>query len=167
MAEDNEMLNIGCYSSHAAIGMQRNSSSYYIIQVLWGFGAVGIAGQLYAIQPGSILFLRPCEKAEWRLGHDIGMHYCSVHPAYFSGHPHVLQMFADHFTKQGIAVLQQVPFGQIAAFSLLFRLIGVEVNGGEDDKKTAILIHLQMLLLLANRVYRFRGNEPHHWQQET
>ena len=106
----------------------------------------------YLLKPGDVAFIRPDEYILWKtLSDDIAGYFCLVHPEYFKHASHVLDMFAHfryaHLTDV-VVCLNRIQSEKVQqSFELLHR----EATGNYDDKKQAILLHLQMILLKVRR----------------
>lgn len=146
-------LSVRCYCNTTAINQQTNNDQYRIVQLVSGSGIATIDDQLYFVQSGNILFLNPEQKIQWTLTSNSILHCCQVHPGYFSDRMHIIKTFRNHFYVNKNRTLSQPNGGQAKAMGMIFKMIRQEANGLQEDKKEAILIHLQMMLLLANRIH--------------
>lgn len=126
---------------------------YKIFHMTSGTGVLTIGLHQYEMGPGEIAFLHPDEIMSWQTtSQETGGHFCLIHPAYF-GHDaaHVAQLFRQYpYFQPSQAVVQLTP-EQSTTINGYFEQMLKEERGANEDKKQAILLHLQMLLLEAKR----------------
>ena len=114
----------------------------------------------HLLKPGDVAFVRPNELILWRtFSDDIAGHFCFVHPRYFKHANHVLDMFL-HFPyahpADAVVCLNRT---QSETVQQCFERMHQEVVGNHDDRKQAILLHLQMILLKVRRAARTNSRE--------
>lgn len=83
---------------------------------------------------------------------ETGGHFCLIHPKYFEREAdHIQQLLRNYpYFKASKAVIQ-LSESQSANINQHFESIVVEELSANEDKKQAILLHLQMILLEAQR----------------
>lgn len=133
---------------------------YKIFHITSGTGVLTVGLHQYIMNPGDIAFLNPDEIMSWQnTSGDTGGHFCLIHPMYFGQAAHILQLFRQYpFFKASKAVVQ-LPVGASAEINRYFELVLEEERGYHEDKKQAILLHLQMILLEAQRAGKNLANE--------
>jgi len=151
MQENNE-LTIRCYTSVNLLEEHVNDDAYQIFQLVSGTGFVFREKHLSFLTTGDLIFIKPGSRAVWSLSGRSILHYCKVRPLYFEQYPYMIKLFKQDSIFNCRGIISNLPRGQAATIGMLFKMIRDEVEGIHDDKKDAILIHLQMLLLLAHRV---------------
>lgn len=128
-------------------------SFYKIFHMTAGTGVLTVGLHRYEMEAHQIAFLHPDEIMSWQTtSAETGGHFCLIHPNYF-GHDagHVLQLFKQYpYFKPSTAVIQLTE-SQSVAIDQHFSVMLDEERGNRDDKKQAILLHLQMMLLEAQR----------------
>jgi AraC family transcriptional activator of pobA len=125
---------------------------FKIFHITSGTGILTVGLHQYALNPGDIAFLHPDEIMSWQTtSKDTGGHFCLIHPKYFDHDDHILVLFRlyPYFTPSK-AVIQLTEI-QSAKIDRLFYSILQEEEGNDPDKKEAILLQLQMILLEAKR----------------
>ncbi|GAA4335364.1 helix-turn-helix domain-containing protein [Mucilaginibacter gynuensis] len=125
---------------------------YKIFHITSGTGTLTVGLHQYAMKPGDIAFLGPDEIMSWQTtSTDPDGHFCLIHPDYFEHADHMVQLFRSYkFFNPSKAVIQ-LSEEQSVQINRYFELILAEADGSNDDKKQAILLHLQMILLEAQR----------------
>jgi AraC family transcriptional activator of pobA len=125
---------------------------YKIFHITSGIGILTIGLHQFVMSPGDIAFLTPDEIMSWQnTSGDTGGHFCLIHPNYFGQAAHVLRLFRAYpFFKASQAVVQ-LPVDTSAQINRYFELVLEEEYGSHQDKKQAILLNLQMILLKAQR----------------
>lgn len=125
---------------------------FKIFHITSGTGILTVGLHQYLLNPGDIAFLHPDEIMSWQTtSKDTGGHFCLIHPHYFDHNDHVLTLFRlyPYFTpSKAVIRLTEVQSTKIDRF---FRAILQEEEGNNSDKKEAILLQLQMILLEAKR----------------
>lgn len=128
---------------------------YKVFHVTAGKGLLIAGVHHYVLGPGNVAFIRPDEFIAWRtLSGDIDGHFCFVHPRFFKGASHVLDSFLTFphaHPATAVVPLNQIQSGNVQQS---FELMRQEAAGHFDDKKQAILLHLQMILLKVRRAGR-------------
>jgi AraC-like DNA-binding protein len=118
-----------------------------------GSGVLTVGLHRYELGPDDITFLHPDEIMSWQATSDfIDGHFCLIHPRYFeNGSEHVLNMLRRYpFLKASRAVIH-LDSQQSTNILNYFIAIHLEDKSANEDKKEAIILHLQMLLLEAQR----------------
>lgn len=126
---------------------------FKIFHMTAGTGILTVGLHQYKLGPGDIAFLHPDEIMSWQTtSAETGGHFCLIHPRYFERDAdHVLQLLRNYpYFKASKAVIQLSEY-QSAAVNSYFESIAAEEKSTHDDKKQAILLHLQMILLEAQR----------------
>ncbi len=128
---------------------------YKVLHVTAGKGLLIAGVHHYVLTSGDVAFVRPDEFITWRtLSGNIDGHFCFVHPGFFKHASHVLDMFQTfpHAHPAGAVV----PLNQLQSEKVQqsFERMHQEAVGHFDDKKQAILLHLQMILLKVRRAGR-------------
>jgi len=126
---------------------------YKIFHMTSGTGVLTIGLNQYTMGPGEIAFLHPDEIMSWQTtSKETGGHFCLIHPSYFTYETeHVLQLLRQYpFFRPEKAVIQLTE-SQSHAIDGYFANMLAEDRGGNEDKKQATVLHLQMLLLEAQR----------------
>lgn len=126
---------------------------YKIFHITSGTGVLTVGLHQYAMGAGDIAFLSPDEIMSWQnTSTDTGGHFCLIHPAYFEQATHVLQLFKQYPYFKASKAVVGLPENSSVQVNRYFELILEEENGSHEDKKQAILLHLQIILLEAQRV---------------
>ncbi len=125
---------------------------FKIFHITSGTGILTVGLHQYFLNPGDIAFLHPDEIMSWQTtSPDTDGHFCLTHPKYFEDADHVLQLFRHYrYFKPSKAVVQLTE-SQSARVNQYFEFILREDESFNDDKKQAILLHLQMILLDVKR----------------
>ncbi|PSL28147.1 hypothetical protein [Chitinophaga ginsengisoli] len=150
--QENIELTVSCYTRAHLIQEHVTEDAYQIFQVVSGSGFVLLEKHLSFLAAGDLIFLKPGSRAVWSLSGGSILHYCKVQTLYFEQSPYIIKLFKQDPIFNFRVIISNLPRGQAATIGVLFQMIKDEVQGPHDDKKDAILIHLQMLLLLAHRV---------------
>jgi AraC family transcriptional regulator, transcriptional activator of pobA len=125
---------------------------YKIFHITSGTGILTVGLHQYFLNPGDIAFLHPDEIMSWQTtSTDTGGHFCLIHPKYFDLDEHVLALFRQYPYFRSSKAVIQLTENQSAKVNRFFELISQEEEGKDSDKKEAILLHLQMILLEAKR----------------
>ena len=131
---------------------------YKIFHMTAGTGILTIGLHRYEMGPNEIAFLHPDEIMSWQTtSKETGGHFCLIHPDYF-GHDadHVLQLLRQYPNFVTDRAVIQLTAEQSATINVYFETMFREDRGTNDDKKQAILLHLQMLLLESQRAGKNR-----------
>lgn len=129
---------------------------FKIFHMTSGTGVLTIGLHQYEMGPGSIAFLHPDEIMSWQTTSlETGGHFCLIHPKYFEHDAeHVRQLFRNFpYFKAQKAVIQ-LTTAQSETINLYFKNMLEEERQTNEDKKQAILIHLQMILIESQRAGR-------------
>ncbi len=127
---------------------------FKIFHMTSGTGILTVGLHKYDLSPGDIAFLHPDEIMSWQTtSEETGGHFCLVHPKYF-GHDasHVLQLLKNYPYLNSSKAVIHLPESQSSIVNHHFELMLKEEKSDNEDKKQAILLHLQMILLEAQRV---------------
>lgn len=125
---------------------------FKIFHITAGTGILTVGLHQYHLSPGDIAFLHPNEIMSWQTtSAATGGHFCLVHPKYFDHADHVLQLIRQYpYFKPSEAVIQLTE-DQSAKVDGYFGSMLKEEEGNDADKKQAIVLHLQLILLEAKR----------------
>lgn len=126
---------------------------YKIFHMTSGTGILTVGLHKYVIGPGDIAFLHPDEIMSWQTtSEETGGHFCLIHPKYFENDAdHVLQLLKNYpYFKPAKAVVQLSEV-QSVTVNQYFELILKEERSNNADKKQAILLHLQLILVEVQR----------------
>jgi hypothetical protein len=128
------------------------ASFYKVFHVTSGKGLLVAGLRHYILSAGDVAFVQPDETIAWStLSGNIEGHFCFVHPRFFKHASHVLEMFLTFpHAHPAEAVVPLDPL-QSEKVQRSFELMHQEATGHFDDKKQAILLHLQMILLKVRR----------------
>lgn len=136
------------------------SAFYKVLLITSGKGLLVAGMRQYMLLTGDIVFLRPDEEIRWSpLSQQIEGYFCFVHPTFFKRADHVLEMFITFphtFPEDAVVSLTK---RQIEKIQHSFELMHQEVAGHFDDKKQAILLHLQMIMLSVRRAGKTNRGE--------
>lgn len=126
---------------------------YKIFHMTSGTGVLTVGLHQYTMGPEEIAFLHPDEIMSWQTtSGETGGHFCLIHPAYFGQEAaHVFQLLKQFPYFQPSKAVVQLNQGQSATINRCFEQMLQEERGEKEDKKQAILLHLQMLLLETQR----------------
>ncbi|WP_276090611.1 AraC family transcriptional regulator [Pedobacter sp. JY14-1] len=145
------------YPVHDYISPHRRKF-YKIFHMTRGTGVLTIGLHRYEMGPNEIAFLHPDEIMSWQTtSSDTGGHFCLVHPEYF-GHDadHVLQLFRQFPNFETDKAVVQLTDTQSQQINNYFETMYREDRGNSEDKKQAILLQLQLLLLESKRAGKNR-----------
>lgn len=125
---------------------------YKIFHVTSGTGILTVGLHQYFMNPGDIGFLHPDEIMSWQnTSTDTEGHFCLIHPDYFEQATHLVQLFRTYpYFKASQAVIQ-LNADESSKVNQYFTAILQEEEGQKEDRKQAILLHLQLILLEAQR----------------
>ncbi|TCC97963.1 AraC family transcriptional regulator [Pedobacter frigidisoli] len=134
---------------------------YKIFHIASGTGILTVGLHQYLLKQGDIAFLHPDEIMSWQTTSSAnGGHFCLIHPRYFDQAEHVLQLFRNYaYFKPSIAVVQ-LSGDQSKLVNRYFEFMLNEEESNHHDKKQAILLHLQMILLEAQRAGKTLADMP-------
>ncbi len=135
---------------------------YKIFHMTSGTGILNIGLHRYEMGPNEIAFLHPDEIMSWQTtSAETGGHFCLIHPSYF-GHDaeHVLHTLRQYPFFAPTRAVVQLTADQSRNIDQYFRMMLQEERGNNEDKKQAITLHLQMLLLEAKRAGSNRAETP-------
>lgn len=139
----------------AAYLSAKRAPFYKVFHVTAGKGLLIAGVHHYILTQGDFAFVRPDEFIAWRtLSGNMDGHFCFVHPKLFRHASHVLDMFLTFPHAHPAEAV--VPLNQIQSEKVQqsFELMHEEAAAHFDDKKQAILLHLQMILLKVRRAGR-------------
>lgn len=126
---------------------------YKIFHMTSGTGILTVGLHKYVMGAGDIAFLHPDEIMSWQTtSEETGGHFCLIHPRYFEHDAdHVLHLFKNYpYFKPSKAVIQ-LSASQSDTVNQHFEFILKEERTDNKDKKQALLLHLQMILVEAQR----------------
>lgn len=126
---------------------------FKIFHMTAGTGILTVGLHQYELRSGDIAFLHPDEIMSWQTtSEETGGHFCLLHPGYFKNEAdHVLQILRNYpYFKASKAVIQLTE-NQSDAVNRSFESIMTEEVSDNEDKKQAISLHLQLILLEAQR----------------
>jgi AraC family transcriptional regulator, transcriptional activator of pobA len=135
---------------------------YKIFHMTAGTGILTIGLHRYEMGPNEIAFVHPDEIMSWQTtSEETGGHFCLIHPDYF-GHDaeHVLQLFRQYPYFQADKAVIQLPNKQSSVINDCFAAMLKEERGTDEDKKQAILLQLQIVLLESKRAGKNRIEMP-------
>lgn len=125
---------------------------YKVLYVAAGRGVLVAGMRKYLLSNGDVVFLRPDEIMGWKATSDtIEGHFCFIHPRFFKHARHVLKTlltFPHLQPSKSLVTLNKIESDLVQQS---FRFMHQEAERDFDDKKQAILIHFQMLLLKVRR----------------
>jgi len=126
---------------------------YKIFHMTGGTGVLTIGLHRYEMRPGEIAFLHPDEIMSWQTtSAETAGHFCLIHPAYFGkDSEHVLSLFRQYPFFETDKAVVQLTEAQSTTINSCFEEMYREYRGEKEDKKQAILLQLQLLLLEARR----------------
>lgn len=125
---------------------------FKIFHITSGTGVLTVGLHQYHLNPGDIAFLHPDEIMSWQTTSTAtGGHFCLIHPKYFDHADHVLQLFRNYRCFKPSQAVIQLTKSTSQTVNRYFELMLEEEEGCDTDKKQAILLHLQMILLEAQR----------------
>jgi AraC family transcriptional activator of pobA len=125
---------------------------YKIMHVTAGTGVLTIGLYQYLLGPGMMAFIHPDEIISWHsAGPNAEGHFCLIHPNFFDNTAHMLNLFRTYPYFQPEKAVIQLNDDQSAQINQYFELIFREEQGTNEDKKQAIFLHLQLILLEAQR----------------
>ncbi|TDO20747.1 AraC family transcriptional regulator [Pedobacter duraquae] len=125
---------------------------YKIFHATAGTGILTVGLHQYLIGAGDIAFIHPDEIISWQTtSEESDGHFCLIHPDYFDQASYLLQLFKQYpFFKAARAVVQ-LSDDQSTRVNACFEIILQEADSTHEDKKQAIFLQLQMLLLEVQR----------------
>lgn len=126
---------------------------YKIFHMTAGSGILTVGLHQYVMGPKEIAFLQSDEIMSWQTtSQETGGHFCLIHPAYFGQETdHVLQLLRHYPYFNPAQAVIQLTHSQSDNINSYFERMLKEDRSANDDKKQAIVLHLQMLLLEAQR----------------
>lgn len=128
---------------------------YKIFHMTSGTGVLTVGLHQYVMNAGEIAFLHPDEIMSWQTtSSETRGHFCLIHPDYLEHEPHLLQLLRNYPYFQPAKAVIQLTDVQSSNINRYFEQIWTEDRGHNEDKKQAILLHLQMILLEAQRAGR-------------
>jgi AraC-like DNA-binding protein len=126
---------------------------YKIFHMTSGTGVLTVGLHQYEVGPGDIAFIHPDEIMSWRTTSDgTGGHFCLIHPKYFdhdAQHVHQLMKNCQYFKAPNAVV--HLTADQSTAINHHFENILKEAQSDNEDKKQALLLYLQMILVEVQR----------------
>jgi len=125
---------------------------YLFFQLMEGSGLLTVGLHRFRISPGEMAFIHPDEIMTWQsLSYSCAGHFCLVHADYFTGEAHVHNMFRQypHF-RAPLAAVKLIE-EQEARLDRCFERLYAEEYSKKSQKRAAVLLHLQVILLEAQR----------------
>jgi AraC family transcriptional regulator, transcriptional activator of pobA len=136
----------------AAFLSVERAAFYKVFHVISGKGVLVAGLHHYVLAPGDVAFVQPDEIIAWTtLSGNMEGHFCFVHPKFFKHASHVLEMFLTFPHAHPADAVVPLDKLQSEKVRQSFELMHQEAAGPFDDKKQAILLHLQMILLKVRR----------------
>lgn len=135
---------------------------YKIFHMTSGAGELTVGLNRYEVGPNDIAFLHPDEIMSWHTTSEgTGGHFCLIHPKYFDHDAeHVHQMFKNcPYFRPPNAVVHLTP-EQSTTVNQHFENILKEARSDNEDKKQALLLYLQMMLVEVQRAGKSSRNAP-------
>lgn len=126
---------------------------YKIFHMTSGAGMLTVGLHRFEVGPGDIAFLHPDEIMSWHTTSEgTGGHFCLIHPKYFDRDAeHVLQLLRNcPYFKPANAVVHLTD-EQSTTVNHHFENILREARSENEDKKLALLLYLQMMLVEVQR----------------
>lgn len=125
---------------------------YKLMHVTEGTGTLTIGLYQYLLGPGMIAFIHPDEIISWQSeGPNAEGHFCLIHPNFFDETAHMVSLFRTYPYFQPAKAVIQLSDAQSEKINQYFELIMQEERGTNEDKKQAIFLQLQLILLEAQR----------------
>jgi len=135
---------------------------YKIFHMTSGTGVLTVGLHHYEVGPGDIAFLHPDEIMSWHTTSEgTGGHFCLIHPKYFDHDAeHVYQLLKNcPYFKAPNAVVHLTP-EQSANVNQHFENMLKEARTDHADKKQALLLYLQMMLVEVQRAGKNMTTAP-------
>lgn len=133
---------------------------FKIFHMTSGTGILTVGLHQYQMSPGDIAFLHPDEIMSWQTtSTETGGHFCLIHPKYFdhdAEHVHQLMRNYPHFKATNTVVRLTIEQSEIV--NRHFENILKEARTENEDKKQALLLYLQMMLIEVQRAGKNIGN---------
>lgn len=125
---------------------------YKIFHITSGTGILTVGLHQYLMSAGDIAFLHPDEIMSWQTtSSDPEGHFCLIHPNYFEQATHLARLFKHYPYFSPSKAVIQLTEPQSVKVNKYFESILEEEEGHNEDKKQAIFLHLQLILLEAQR----------------
>lgn len=133
---------------------------YKIFHMTSGSGILTIGLHKFEMGPNEIAFIHPDQIMSWQTtSGQTGGHFCLIHPDYFGlDAQHVLNLFKKFPNFKPEKSVIQLTEVQSSTINGYFENMYREDRGNYEDKKQAILLHVQMLLLESQRAGKTRIN---------
>lgn len=126
---------------------------YKIFHISNGSGILTVGLNEYEMRPGQIAFVHPDEIMSWQTtSKGTGGHFCLIHPDYFEAWDRVATLFRTYPYFQADKAVIELTQPLSLEVDEIFSKILLEERSNNTDKKEAIILHLQMILLEAKRV---------------
>jgi AraC family transcriptional activator of pobA len=128
---------------------------YKIFHITGGTGILTVGLHQYHLNPGNIAFLHPDEIMSWQTtSTDTAGHFCLIHPEFFENAAHLIHLFRTYpFFKASKSVIQ-LDEDRSSLVNQCFESILCEYESRREDKKQAILLYMQMIMLESQRAGR-------------
>ena len=125
---------------------------YKVFHISSGTGILTVGLHQFEMQPDQIAFVHPDEIMSWQTtSKENGGHFCLIHPDYFEGYPHIAKLFRTY--PFFLADKSVIKLNKLVSKSIDTKFANIlsEERGKNEDKKEAIILHLQIILLEAKR----------------
>ncbi len=134
---------------------------YKLMHVTEGTGTLTIGLYQYQLGPGMIAFIHPDEIISWHsAGPNAEGHFCLIHPNFFDDTAHMVHLFRTYPYFQAKKAVIQLDANQSAKMHQYFDSVAEEDYGDKNDKKQAIFLQLQLILLEAQRAGKALADMP-------
>lgn len=135
---------------------------YKIFHMTSGTGILTIGLHRYEMGPHEIAFVHPDEIMSWQTtSEETGGHFCLIHPDYFGPEAeHVLQLLRQYPYFQADQAVIQLENRQSLLIDGYFATMLSEERGDAEDKKQAIVLQLQLVLLESKRAGKNSLQKP-------
>ncbi|MEH6680588.1 MAG: AraC family transcriptional regulator [Sediminicola sp.] len=126
---------------------------YKVFHISNGAGILTVGLHQYEMKTGQIAFVHPDEIMSWQTtSKETGGHFCLIHPDYFEAWGHVAALFRTYPYFQADKAVIELTEPVSSSIDTIFSKILLEDRSKNTDRKEAIILHLQMILLEAKRV---------------
>lgn len=134
---------------------------YKIFHLSSGTGILTVGLHQYEMQSNQIAFVHPDEIMSWRTtSKATGGHFCLIHSEYFEHWTHISKLFRVYPFFQADRAVVKLTEASSRRIDEHFANTLTEERSKKDDKKEAIILHLQMILLEAKRAGKNMADSP-------
>ncbi|MCF0051697.1 hypothetical protein LXM25_16630 [Dyadobacter sp. LJ53] len=144
-------LIIKCSDRAKELEGQAHSGAFQILQFISGHGITVNSRGLHLLSPGDLCFTRPDEMRFWSFADNAIVNYCGIWPEYLVKTPHISKLLWQHPAFTGQKKFASMSAQQSSLISMVFRVISNEAESSFENKKEAILLHLQLMMLYLRR----------------